>query len=50
VPVPSPFRLGGLPRLKRCLENHGFGAPGMQLPSPDKLRGALRDCAPGLGG
>jgi hypothetical protein len=50
VPVPSPFRSGRLPGLKRCLENHGFGTPGMQLPSPDKLRGALRDCAPRLGG
>ena len=50
VPAPNPFRSGRLPGLKRCLENHGFGGRGMKLPSPDQLRGALRDCAPRLGG
>jgi hypothetical protein len=48
APAPSPFGQGFLPDLKRCLENHGFGGRERKLPTPDQLRGALRDCAPRL--
>ena len=49
APAPSPFRKGLLPDLERCLEKHGLGGPDRTLPTPDQLRGALRDCAPRLG-
>jgi hypothetical protein len=47
APAPLP-RQGLFPNLRRCLENHGFSAPGRALPTPDQFRGALRDCAPRL--
>ena len=45
--APAPLRAGRCPNLRRCLENHGFGGPNRTLPTPDRLRGAFRDCAPG---
>jgi hypothetical protein len=49
APAPAPLpRQGLFPNLRRCLENHGFSAPGRSLPTPDQFRGALRDCAPRL--
>jgi hypothetical protein len=47
VPAPAPGR-GLLPDLRRCFQQHGFGGPERKLPTPDQLRGALRDCAPRL--
>jgi hypothetical protein len=47
-PAPFPFRHGLLPNLRNCFERHGFGGPERKLPTPDQLRGALRDCAPRL--
>jgi hypothetical protein len=48
VPAPAPFAPGRglLPDLRRCFQQHGFGGPERKLPTPDQLRGALRDCAP----
>ena len=40
---------GPFPNLRRCLENHGLGGQNRTLPTPDRLRGAFRDCAPRLG-
>jgi hypothetical protein len=48
VPAPLPFRRGFFPDLRRCFQQHGFGGPERKLPTPDQLRGALRDCAPRL--
>jgi hypothetical protein len=46
APPPLPFGRGLLPDLRQCFQRHGFGGPGRTLPTPDQLRGALRDCGP----